>query len=57
MDKTVKDMNEAVISYMMSSTRQVVELNQKLWSDYMELVGNIAAKNPAWATATQTYKK
>lgn len=57
MEKTFKEMNEAVLSYMMSSARQVVELNQKLWSDYVELTNNIVAKNTVLSTVTQTTKK
>ena len=47
MDKAFKDMNESILSFMMNSTRQVTELNQKIWTDYVELANSIVAKTAA----------
>jgi hypothetical protein len=57
MDKTFKELNESVLSFMMNSSRQVVELNQKIWNDYVELTNNIIAKSPVSNLVTQPIKK
>lgn len=57
MDKSFKDMNEAVLSFMVNSSRQVVELNQKIWNEYVELTNDIVSKNPVLSAVTPTSKK
>ena len=54
MDKSYKAMNDAVIDYMVGSTKQVVELNTKLVNDYIELNKTIVGMFPgleAWVPA------
>jgi hypothetical protein len=54
MDKTVKAMNDAVVDYVASSTKHVVELNTKLFNDYIELNKTIVGMYPgldAWIPA------
>lgn len=57
MDKSFKDMNESILSFIMSSSRQVVELNQKIWTDYVELANSIVAKTTALNPVANTSKK
>lgn len=57
MDKAFKDMNESILSFMMNSSRQVVELNQKIWTDYVELANSIVAKTTALNPVANTTKK
>lgn len=57
MDKSFKDMNESILSFMMSSSRQIVELNQKIWTDYVELANSIVAKTTALNPVANATKK
>lgn len=54
MDKTYKAVNDALVDYAVTSTKQIVELNTKLMNDYIELNKNIVGMFPgleAWIPA------
>ena len=41
-----KDMNQALIDYTISTTKQIVEFNQKLIADYITFTHNIVTMIP-----------
>lgn len=54
MDKNFKAVNDAMVDYTISATKQIVELNTKLFNDYVELNRTVVAMFPgleAWVPA------
>ena len=57
MDSTIKEINEAVVSHVVSTTKGVVEFNQKMWADYIALSNKVVAMIPGFSSFTIPTKK
>lgn len=57
MENKFKEVNEAILGYAVSATTQVVELNQKLWNDYVALTQNLVNMVPGLNSILDTFKK
>lgn len=57
MDKTYKAANDAVMDFAINSTKQVVELNTKLWNDYMEMHRTLVSMVPGLDVWVPAYAK
>lgn len=57
MDKTYKAVNDALVDYAVTSTKQIVELNTKLVNDYIELNKTIVGMFPGLESWIPAYAK
>lgn len=57
MENKLKEANEAVLNYAVSAMTRIVELNQKLLTEYVELTKNVANMIPGVSAFTETFKK